>query len=26
MALRLAEEVVHGRTTSDGLGDRLPVG
>jgi predicted phage terminase large subunit-like protein len=26
MALRLAEDVVHGRTTSDGLGDRLPVG
>jgi predicted phage terminase large subunit-like protein len=26
MALRLAEEVWHGRTTSDGLGDRLRVG
>jgi predicted phage terminase large subunit-like protein len=26
MALRLAEDVVHGLTTSDGLGDRLPVG
>jgi predicted phage terminase large subunit-like protein len=26
MALRLAEDVCHGRTTNDGLGDRLPVG
>jgi predicted phage terminase large subunit-like protein len=26
MALRLAEEVWHGRTTCDGLGNRLPVG
>lgn len=26
MALRLAEEVFHGRNRSDGLGDRLPVG
>lgn len=26
MALRLAEEVWHGQTTSDGLGHRLPVG
>ena len=26
MALRLAEDVWHGRTTSDGLGNRLPVG
>jgi predicted phage terminase large subunit-like protein len=26
MALRLAEDVWHGRTTNDGLGDRLPVG
>jgi predicted phage terminase large subunit-like protein len=26
MALRLAEEVWHGRNTSDGLGNRLPVG
>jgi predicted phage terminase large subunit-like protein len=26
MALRLAEDVWHGRNTSDGLGDRLPVG
>jgi predicted phage terminase large subunit-like protein len=26
MALRLAEEVWHGRHSSDGLGDRLPIG
>jgi predicted phage terminase large subunit-like protein len=26
MALRLADEVWHGRNTSDGLGDRLPIG
>jgi predicted phage terminase large subunit-like protein len=26
MALRLADEVCHGQNTSDGLGDRLPVG
>ncbi len=26
MALRLAEEVWHGRNSSDGLGNRLPVG
>jgi hypothetical protein len=26
MALRLAEYVFHRRSTSDGLGDRLPVG
>jgi predicted phage terminase large subunit-like protein len=26
MALRLAEEVWHGRTIKDGLGNRLPVG
>jgi predicted phage terminase large subunit-like protein len=26
MALRLAEDILHGRNTSDGLGNRLPVG
>ena len=26
MALRLAIEVIHGRTANDGLGSRLPVG
>jgi hypothetical protein len=26
MALRLADEVWHGRNASDGLGNRLPVG
>jgi predicted phage terminase large subunit-like protein len=26
MALRLAEDVWHGRTSDDGLGDRLPIG